>query len=65
MRKNEISKAKDNDLITEYVSSYATLLLNYNLDKGTTQAEKHCKDLEAELLKRNILTEENIRTLNV
>ena len=65
MRKNEIPKAKDNDLITEYVSSYATLLLNYNLSRGVIQAEKHCKDLEAELLKRGILTEENIQTLNV
>lgn len=64
MTKSEIKKAKDNDLITEYVSSYAILLLNYNLDKGTKQAEKHCRDLEAELLKRGILTEENINTLN-
>ena len=65
MRKNEIPKAKDNDLIAEYVSSYATLLLNFNLSRGIIQAEKHCKDLEAELLKRGILTEENIRSLNV
>lgn len=64
MRKTEIPKAKENDLITEYVSSYATLLLNYNLSRGTTQAEKHCRDLEAELLKRGLLTEENIRELN-
>lgn len=64
MRKNEIAKAKDNDLITEYVSTYSTLLVNWNVGRGTIQAEKHCKDLEAELLKRGILTEENIRRLN-
>ena len=62
--KTTIKIAKDNDLIMEYVSSYATLLLNYNLGRGMTQIEKHCKDLEAELLKRGILTEENIKTLN-
>lgn len=65
MTKREIPKAKDNDLIAEYVSSYATLLLNYNLSRGVIQAEKHCKDLEAELLKRGILTEENIRSLSM
>lgn len=65
MRKSEIPKAKDNDLITEYVSSYATLLLNYNLSRGIIQAEKHCKDLETELLKRGLLTEENIRILSM
>ena len=65
MRKREIPKAKDNDLITEYVSSYATLLLNYNSSRRIIQAEKHCKDLEVELLKRGILTEENVRSLFV
>lgn len=64
MTKAEIPKAKDNELITEYVSSYALLLVKFNLDRGTAKAEKHCKDLEKELLKRGILTEENIRTLN-
>jgi hypothetical protein len=64
MRKNEIPKAKDNDLITEYINAYATLLLNYNANLGTKQLEQMCKNLEAELLKREILTEENIARLN-
>ena len=64
MRKNEISKSSNNDLITEYVQTYATLVLNMNTDRGVIQASKHCTDLETELLKRGILTKENIELLN-
>ena len=64
MTKAEILKAKDNDLITEYISSYASLLVNYNLKLGTKRLEQHCSALETELLKRGILTEDNIKTLN-
>ena len=63
MRKNEIAKAKDNDLITEYAVSYATMLLNYNLGRGMKQIESHCRDLEEELFKRGLLTEENLKRL--
>ena len=64
MKKSEIAKAKDNDLITEYVSSYASLSTNYNLKLGTKRLEQQCIALETELLKRGILTIENIERLN-
>lgn len=64
MRKNQIPKSKDNELIFEYVNSYAKLLLNYNQNKGIKQLEKHCADLEKELLNRRLLTEEQIKELN-
>ena len=64
MRKNEIPKAKDNELIAEYINVYAMLLLNYNRDMGTKQYEKRCEYLEAELLKREILTKEDIEKLH-
>lgn len=63
MTKKEIVTAKDNEIITEYVKSYSRLCLNINLNLGTKQLSKHCKDLEAELLKRGILTESNIEEL--
>lgn len=63
MRKNEIPKAKDNELITEYISKYASLLLNYNSKMGIKVLEKQCENLEAELLKREILTKEDIEKL--
>ena len=65
MTKNEIKKAKDNELIIEYVKSYSGLCLNENLHLGTKQLSKHCADLEAELLKREILTENDIKSLNM
>ncbi|MEE1256002.1 MAG: hypothetical protein UHN47_05770 [Lachnospiraceae bacterium] len=65
MQKKEIVNAKDNELITEYVSTYASYLINFNLNRGTKQHAKHCHDLEAELLRRGILTEEDIERLNV
>ena len=64
MRKNEIPKAKDNDLITEYILKHAFLLVNFNNQMGTKQLEKQCENLEAELLKRGILTEENLQRLH-
>jgi hypothetical protein len=64
MNKKDIPKLKDNDLIEEYVSAYSSLLLNYNLNRGTKQYEGQCNAMEKELLKRGILTEDNIRRLN-
>ncbi len=65
MNKKDVPKLKDNDLIEEYVSAYSSLLLNFNLSRGTKQYEGQCRAIEKELLKRGILTEENIRHLNM
>ena len=40
MRKTEIPKAKNNELVKDYVTSYALLSLNYNLGRGTKQLEE-------------------------
>ena len=64
MKKSELKSAKINELIVDYVQSYSMLSLNYNLNKGTKQLEKHCEDLEEELTKRNILTQEDIKKLH-
>lgn len=65
MKKSEIAKAKDNELITEYVKSYSTLSLNYNLNRGIEKLQIHCNNLEKELIKRGLLTEENVKELNM
>jgi len=65
MKKTDIPKLADNDLITEYVSAYASLLININMNMGIKQLEKQCANLEEELLKRGLLTEENIKRLNM
>ena len=64
MRKAEIKTATNSALVYEYAQSYSTLCLNINLGRGTKQAQKHCNDLEEELLKRELLTVEQIKMLN-
>lgn len=64
MRKSEIKKAKDNELLVDYISSVTSLHLNYNLNKKTEQLTKHCHDLEEEIIKRGILTTEDVRKVN-
>ena len=63
MRKTEIAKAPDNDLIVDYVLSYSRLCLNINLDRGTKQLSAHCADLENELVKRGLLKEADVKRL--
>ena len=64
MNKSEIKKAENHALISDLVNSYSRLLLNYNFNKATKQLEKHCADLEKELLDRGLLTQEEIKILN-
>lgn len=65
MKKTEIAKAKNNELVYEYVNSYALLCLNSTSGRGVKQLSKHCEDLEKELIKRELLTEEDVRLLNM
>lgn len=64
MTKKEIKKASNNELIVDYVRSYSFYEVNYLLDRGTKQLLQHCHDLEAELVARKILTEDDVRHLN-
>ena len=63
MKKSEIKTLSNNQLIVEYVSTYSWHDTNYFLGRGTKQLEKHLKDLEEELVKRDILTESDIEEL--
>ena len=64
MTKTEIKNVSNNDLLVEYIKSYSTYDVNFVLRRGTKQVTKHLKDLETELISRNILTEKDIATLN-
>ena len=64
MRKNEIPKAKNNELLVDYIRSYSEWGENSILGRGVKQLERHCADLEKELVKRGILTEEDVKHLN-
>ena len=69
MTKKEIKKAKDNELIVEYVRTYSSLCVNLNSpsweNRGTKRYTDHCHDLEVELVARGILTEDDVKYLNM
>lgn len=67
MTKTEMKKAANNELIVAYVEAYSSFVLKYNekKGKGIKGLQKECHDLEAELLKRELLTEEDVRRLNM
>lgn len=65
MKKSEIKKATNNELIVDYIQSYSSLCLNINAGRGTKQYSNHCSDLEKELVSRGLLTENDVRTLNL
>lgn len=65
MTRKEIGKAENNKLIVDYVQTYSLLTLKYNTGGGTKQHERHCVDLEKEMVKRGILTEEDVEHLNM
>lgn len=65
MTKAEIKKAATNKLIVDYVQTYSTMCLNINIGGGTKRYSAHCADLEKELVARSVLTEEDVKLLNM
>lgn len=65
MTKEELRKAKDSEVVADYISTYAYWVLELNDSRGKTKAlRKHLDILEAEALRRGIMTEEQIDMLN-
>ena len=60
MNKREMKTASDGDLIVEYVRACADLASNFVLDRGIIQIQRNIKNMEAEILKRGILTQKQI-----
>lgn len=65
MTKAEIKKAATNKLIVDYVQTYSTMRLNINIGGGTKRNSAHCADLEKELVAHGVLTEEDVKLLNM
>ncbi len=65
MKKSEIKNLTDEQLIVEYVLTYSKYDTNYLFDRGTERLAKHLRDLESELMKRNILSPASIQKLNM
>lgn len=64
MTKQEMKTATDGEIIVDYVKTYSIYRLNLNLGGGTKQAAKHLETLDAEILKRGILSQDQIDYLN-
>ena len=65
MTKQEVKKSSDNELITEAIWTYGRLLQNFIARRGTAQLEKHWNDCAGELVKRNLITENDVKWLNM
>ena len=58
MRKSEVKKAADNELIVELAEIYSMLLLNYNDgNRGIKQLSKQLEWLTDEMVSRGLITE--------
>ena len=64
MNRREMKTVSDGDLIVEYVKTAAEESSNYVLDRGIKKIQLHRKNLEEEILKRGILTEQQIKRAN-
>lgn len=64
MTKQELKKTTNNELIRESIGTYGSLLQNWCLQRGVKQLEKHWNDCCDELLKRELLTNDDVRHLN-
>lgn len=64
MTKVEMKTADDSQIIVDYIKSYSLFCTNDCLSRGTKAVCKHLKDLDAEMLKRGILSQDQINYLN-
>ena len=64
MTKKELKTAKDNEVIFDYINTFATWYYNYNCGGGIKRTGEHLRDLDDEMLKRGLLTKEQVDMLN-
>lgn len=64
MTKHELKKVEEHELITESINTYARLLVNHYAKMGVKQLEKHWSDCCDEMIKRGIITKEDVDYLN-
>lgn len=64
MTRVEMKTADDSQIIVDYIKSYSLFCTNDCLGRGTKAVCKHLQDLDAEMLKRGILSQDQINYLN-
>lgn len=63
MTLKEMKTAKNNEIIYEYVRNFARFCVNLNTGSGTKNISKTLTALETEILNRELLTPEQIKSL--
>lgn len=63
MTRQDIKKATESELITEYIHTFGWWVSNMNTGRGTDRLGKHIADMNAELIRRGILNEQQIEFL--
>ena len=63
VRKVNIKTAQDSELIIDYIKTYSSLCLNQNIGGGTKMYARHIDDLNVEMLRRGIFTEEQLKSI--
>lgn len=62
LKKADLKKATDSELIADYIRAFATACLNESKGLPTKAWNNHLADLNKEMLKRSLLTEEQIKS---
>jgi hypothetical protein len=65
MTKQELKAATNSELITDYIKSYSRLVLAQNFGGAWKALDKHLNHLNAEMLSRELLTQDQIDYLNM
>lgn len=66
MNKTYLKTAPDSEIIMEFVKTHARIAVDVNLlGRPLVAITKRLKDLEEEMLKRGLLTQEQIDKLNM
>lgn len=64
VKKSEMKTAPNNKLIVDLVETYADFYWNYNCGASTIRIEKHWNDLDEELVKRGLLTKDDVKRMH-
>lgn len=66
MTKKELKAAQDSEIIMDFVRTHERIAVDSNLlGKPIKMISKHLEDLDAEMLRRGLLTQEQIDKLNM
>ena len=64
MTRKQLKFARDGEILVDYIMTSCKFAVNQNLGRGTKALGEHLKDLENEIIKRDILTQEEVDYLN-